>query len=123
MGRKAGREGGDYSDHQIEVWRQVNEELFNQLVEVAKVQSARAVLPKLFELRDDYHAKWRSSEAELRMKQDELIASASGSDFVSCVELGMQLIKLKAVVQATEAAHQELQRVIGDSRPRSDSSS
>ncbi len=118
MGRKASRPEDALSERQIEVWRQVTEKLFQTLIEIARDPVARNLLQRLLVVRDDFYELWRGQETELRMKQNALIEAANHADFIRCAELASELISLKAGVQAYQAAHQELQRVIGDSRPR-----
>jgi hypothetical protein len=59
---------------------------------------------------------WRTSESELVQSQRELIACAERGDFIRAASLSINLVSLKARVQAGQAAHHELDMLIRRSK-------
>lgn len=113
--RSAGQlrgEGADFSEIQVGQWREVNADLLRELTSVVSNPSQRSMVGALFGLRDRFYSEWRRVEAELRVKQRELIVAAEQSDFTRSALLSRDLVLLKSREQATHAVQHELQDVI-----------
>jgi hypothetical protein len=67
-------------------------------------------------VRDRFYHEWRNSEAEVHLKQGELLSAAEKADFIRCAILGRALVVLRAREQAAQAAHHELQELVEKSR-------
>jgi len=113
---KLGPDRGEFAEVQVGQWREVNSELLRALSELLDNPNQRALAGQVFALRDRFCAEWRRVEADLRVKQQELISAAERSDFVRAAHLSRELVLLKAREQATQAAHHELEEVLKKSR-------
>ena len=105
-----------YQEMQAQEWRSVNAELLRHLTQVAERQTIRDMVRDIFIAQDRFLEEWRSSEQELQFKQRALIVSAESEDYTRAATLGNELVTLKARVQATHAAHHELNDLVRQSR-------
>lgn len=115
MGRAVSSEQSYYSELQVREWKSVNADLLKSLTGAAEADNHRELSSKIFSLRDRYYNDWRLTESELHDKQKALIMAAENGDYIKATLLGQQLVSLKARLQATQAAHHELQDVINKS--------
>jgi hypothetical protein len=106
----------ELSNAQVAEWREVNSLLLRKLTESADSPSTKKLVYDVFALRSEFQALWRTSESELVQMQRELIASAERGDFIKASGLAVNLVSLKARVQAGQAAHHELDLLIKRSR-------
>jgi hypothetical protein len=67
-------------------------------------------------LRDRFHVAWRSNEAALHGRQQELISAAEKGDFIKAALVARELVTLRARVQASQAAFFELDLLVGQGR-------
>ncbi|MDC0357356.1 hypothetical protein OAO01_00940 [Oligoflexia bacterium] len=116
MGRMHTSDSPDYSERQIEIWREVNIELLRELSEVYNVTDARVIVSEVYALRDLFYSRWRKAERELHVKQGELVVCAEKEDFIKSAILSKKLVIIKAQSQASQAAYQELQSLAGKSK-------
>jgi hypothetical protein len=70
----------------------------------------------LFALRNRFQEQMRVSEADLVARQKELIGCSQQGDFIRAATLATQLVRLKARMQAEQAAHHELLGLLKRSR-------
>lgn len=120
--RLAGGEQAQLTGLQLEQWQQVNTELQRQLAAVMDHPNQKLLAGEVVAVRDRFYHEWRNTEAEVHLKQGELLAAAEKADFIRCAILGRSLVVLKAREQAAQAAHHELQELVErsriDSRPQ-----
>ena len=105
-------ESHDFAEIQVGQWRDVNADLLRDLTNVVSNPNQRGMVGALFGLRDRFYSEWRRVEAELRVKQRDLIVAAEQSDFTRAALLSRDLVLLKSREQATHAVQHELQEVI-----------
>ncbi len=108
---------GEHSDTQVAVWREINSELLRELQRSLEQANLKKIITDVFSLRDRFLARWRCGEADLHIKQKDLIYAAENGDFVKSALLSTELLVLKATVQACEAVTHELNDLLGSSRP------
>lgn len=116
MGRFGGGEGSEFAELQVAPWREVNAELLRELSAAFDNPNTRALTGAILALRDRFYGDWRRIEAELRLKQQELVSAAEHGDFIKAAHLSRDLIVCKAREQAAQAAHHELQDVVKRSK-------
>ena len=116
MGRLNPASSGEFADAQIAEWKNINSELLQQLSTVLEIRNTKKVVSELFTLRDRFYSDWRMSEAEMHSRQKSLLRSAEQGDFIKAAHLSRELVSLKARVQATQAAHHELQELVDQSK-------
>jgi hypothetical protein len=97
-------------------WRDINSTLLRKLSEAIDSPNTKKLIYDVFGLRNEFQSVWRASESELVQLQQELIRCAERGDFVRAATLSIQLITLKARVQAAQAAHHELDLLIRRSK-------
>lgn len=118
MGRLRGVTGAEFSDIQLAEWREVNATLIKDVTAALEAGNSKKLAADIYILRDKYYQVWREIEASLHVKQKELVALASSSDYVKAAILSRELVQLKAQMQATQAVHHEVQDVIRQSKVR-----
>jgi hypothetical protein len=106
----------ELSNAQVAEWREINSLLLRKLTESADSPSTKKLVYDVFALRSEFQSLWRTSESEMVQLQRELIASAERGDFIKASGLAVNLVSLKARVQAGQAAHHELDLLIKRSR-------
>lgn len=117
MGRfPSGNENPLFTELQLEEWKTVNADLIDKLGRCIEDSNTRRVACEVFALRDFYQTASRNAGVLLREKQDELLRAAQQGDFVKAAMLSRELISLKARLEASLAAHHELQLVLRRSR-------
>jgi hypothetical protein len=102
------RLAGDLSAGQVDEWREINSLLLQGLTEAAEVSAPRRAVMMLFSLRNRFQEQMRVSEADLVTRQKELVNCSQQGDFIRSATLATQLVRLKARMQAEQAAHHEL---------------
>lgn len=107
---------GDYTEMQAMEWRNVNGALIKELSAALDRPNQKETPSLVFLLRDRFLAEFRTSEADLHAKQRELVSAAEKGDFVKSALLSKELVSIKARVQATQAAHHELDEVVVQSK-------
>lgn len=124
-GERGGAEQAQLTALQLEQWQQVNTELQRQLAAAVDHPNQKLLANEVVAVRDRFYHEWRNTEAEVHLKQGELLSAGEKGDFVRCAVLGRALVVLKAREQAAQAAHHELQELIDKARldPRSAGSS
>lgn len=110
------RSGSEASELQLQQWREVNSDLLKHLTELLEQRNQRILAAGIVAVRDRFYAEWRSNESELHRRHKEITLVVEHSDFVRASNLSRKLIQLKARVEATQAAHHELQELIEQSR-------
>ena len=75
----------------------------------------KEVAVDVYTLRDRFQVAWRTHESELATKQRQLISSSEKGDFIKAAILARELVTLRARVQASHAAYQELDMLFGQS--------
>ncbi|MCB0319609.1 MAG: hypothetical protein KDD60_01710 [Bdellovibrionales bacterium] len=113
-GPSANRFEKRFSNGQIGVWRQVNEDLSRLLHDALQVSSVTSLARAAFEIRDGLYSEWRKLQSELHLKREALLHAAEGDQFVKAALYSEQLVLLKARVQATRAALHEVEKALGD---------
>lgn len=106
----------ELSAAQVAEWRDINGLLLRKLTESVDSPSTKKVVYDIFALRSEFQNLWRSSESELVQFQRDLISAAERGDFIKASSLAINLVSLKARVQAGQAAHHELDLLIKRSR-------
>jgi hypothetical protein len=101
-----------YSELQATEWQQVNAELVRMLGTALGHPQARRITQEVFAIRDRLLHEVENEELQLGEKQRELVAASERGDFVRAAVLSRELVVLKARMQASQAAHHELQQVI-----------
>lgn len=101
---------------QITQWREINQDLLKHLAAALEISNPKQVVVEVFALRDRFYSLWRTSESSVHVKQQELIRAAEHGDFVKAGLLAQELVTLRAKEQASQAAHHELQEILGRSR-------
>lgn len=114
--RFPGAETSEFGDLQVAQWRDVMSALLRDLSAAMDHPNARTLAGSILTLRDRFHADWRRVEADLKLKQRELLTVAEHGDFIKAAHLSRELVVLKAREQAAQAAHHELQDVVKKSR-------
>ncbi len=121
MGRTLVRPGetraaAEFADVQTNEWRGVNAELVKRLSFLVELPQTKMLISDVLALRDQLYSDFRINEADLRTKQRDLIFSSEHGDFIKAALLSRDLVVLKAKVQATQAAHHELDAVVRKSK-------
>lgn len=116
MGRLSGGETTEFGELQVAQWREITSDLLRDLTAALDHPNARTLAGAVLSLRDKFYADWRRIEADLKVKQQELIAVAEHGDFIKAAHVSRALVVLKAREQAAQAAHHELQDVVKKSR-------
>ena len=121
MGRTFARPGesrtsGEFADAQANEWRGINADLVRRLSVFVESPNTKKLVSDVLNLRDQLQSDFRAAESELHSKQRELIFAAENSDFIKAAVLSRELVLLKARVQATQAAHHELDAVVSKSK-------
>jgi hypothetical protein len=109
------RRKSELADAQVQQWREVNADLLQSLSTVVDAPGNKGLAASVYAIRDRYYHEWRMSESELHRQHKVLISSAEAGDFLKVANLGAELTKQKARVQALQAVHHELQEVISRS--------
>jgi hypothetical protein len=109
-------EQAELSDAQVQEWREVNGELLRSLTTAVGRVTPRETAGDVGALRDRFHVAWRSNEASLHNRQQELISAAEKGDFIKAALVARELVTLRARVQASQAAFFELDLLVGQSR-------
>ncbi|NDC36648.1 MAG: hypothetical protein EBZ48_01200 [Proteobacteria bacterium] len=115
-GERSGGEQAQFTALQLEQWQQINTELQRQLAAAIDHPNQKMLAGEVVIVRDRFYHEWRNVEAEVHVKQAELLSAAEKSDFVRCAVLGKALVVLKAREQAAQAAHHELQELVDKTR-------
>jgi hypothetical protein len=116
MGRLQTSPTAEFNEMQAEQWKEVNADLLRQISHALETPNSRLLANDIFALRDRFHSTWRNSEAEVHLKQKELLSCAEHGDFIKVAVLARELVLLKAREQASQAAHHELHEVLSRSR-------
>jgi hypothetical protein len=106
----------ELSAAQVLEWREVNSLLLRKLSEAVESPNTKKLIYDVFALRNEFQNIWRTSESELVQSQRELIACAERGDFIRAASLAVNLVSLKARLQAGQAAHHELDMLIRRSK-------
>jgi hypothetical protein len=106
----------ELSASQVQEWREVNSLLLRKLSEAVESPNTKKLIYDVFALRNEFQTIWRTSESELVQSQRELIACAERGDFIRSASLSVNLVSLKARLQAGQAAHHELDMLIRRSK-------
>ncbi len=106
----------ELSAAQVLEWREVNSLLLRKLSEAVESPNTKKLIYDVFALRNEFQTVWRTSESELVQSQRELIACAERGDFIRAASLSVNLVSLKARLQAGQAAHHELDMLIRRSK-------
>jgi len=106
----------ELSGAQVLEWREINGLLLRKLSEAAESPNTKKLIYDVFSLRNEFQTVWRTSESELVQSQRELIACAERGDFIRAASLSVNLVSLKARLQAGQAAHHELDMLIRRSK-------
>lgn len=118
MGRVRGIGGGDHSETQLAEWRDVSGMLIKDLSAALEAGNAKKLAADLFIIRDRCCDAWREVETVVHVKHKELNQACTAGDYVKAAILSKELVRLKAKLQASQAAHHELQEVIKQSKVR-----
>lgn len=113
--RNSGTES-ELTELQVEEWRRVNAELYEELAQVVEQSNVRQLAQDAFRLRDRLQEEFRNTETELHQKQKAAFSLVESGDFLRASAVCRELSMLKARVQATQAAHHELQAVLRRTR-------
>lgn len=116
VGRGGNAKQSEFTEAQVQEWKDVNVELLHSLGAAIESPGNRQLAANVFALRDRFYNEWRMAEAELHSKHKELLYVVENADFAKAAGLSRRLVVLKARVQATQAAHHELQDLIDQSR-------
>lgn len=106
----------ELTEVQVEEWRRVNAELYKELAQVVEQTNVRQLAQDAFRLRDRLQEEFRNTETELHQKQKAALSLVESGDFIRASSVCRELSMLKARVQATQAAHHELQAVLRRTR-------
>ena len=115
VGRAGTGKQTDFTDAQVQEWKEVNNELLRGLTTSLEKPSSKQLIGDVFALRDRFCTEWRMAEAELHSRHKELIFVVENGDFAKAANYSRRLIVLKARVQAMQAVHHELQELIDQS--------
>lgn len=118
MGRVRGIGGSDYSEVQLAEWRDVSSMLIKDLTAVLEAGNAKKLAADLFTIRDRCCDAWREIEAVVHGKHKELVQASNSGDYTKAAILSKDLVRMKAKLQASQAAHHEIQEVIKQSKVR-----
>lgn len=113
---RTGDMNSDFREVQAEEWRSVTSELLRDLTSALENPNTRRLVSDIYAIRDRYYSDWRLAETDLHVAQRDLIAAAEHGDFTKAASLSSRLIRLKAKVQACQAAHHEVFDVISKSK-------
>lgn len=117
VGRFHGDSSHEYAGSQTEEWKSVTADLLRDLNTALELsRSVRELSQHIHTIRDRFNSQWRALEAEINPKHRDLIMSAEGGDFVKSSLLSAELVRLKARMQAAQAAHHELHDVLRRSK-------
>ncbi|MCB0333246.1 MAG: hypothetical protein KDD55_07080, partial [Bdellovibrionales bacterium] len=108
----------EYNEMQVGEWREVNARLLRQLSSALELSHSRQLVSSIYRIRDQFYSQWRECQGSVHEKHRALSLAVENGDFIKCVLLGKELVALKARLQATQAAHHELQSVIEKSNAR-----
>lgn len=111
---------GELSAAQVEEWRQANSDLLKKLSDAADSPHLRRSVCAVLGTRNEFQEHWRATEAEMVQDQQELEVCAKQGDFIRSAVLSAKLVKLKARVQATQAAHHELTTLLRKTKVNGD---
>jgi hypothetical protein len=106
-------------DLQVHEWKLVNAELVASLEKILDYPQNR-LLAATFVLRDRFNQLWREREAELAVSQRSMISLLEAADFLKVHSLSGEASVLKARLQASQAACNEIDaclKVAGAQRP------
>lgn len=107
----------EYTELQTKPWRDITSDLLNDLsLAMQKDFSVKMLCAEIYNVRDKYNSLWRSLEAELHVKQKELIRVSEAGDFIKAATLSTNLILIRSRFQASQAAYHELEELIKKSR-------
>jgi len=98
----------EFAELQASEWRTINAELVKRLSSYVESPNQKKLVSDVSSLRDQLYSDYRLAEAELRSKQRDLVFASENSDFIKSAVLSRDLVTLKARMQATQAAHHEL---------------
>lgn len=116
VGRGSGGTQSELAEMQAFQWKGVNSELHHELSFILETRTGKGLISSIFGLRDRLVSDVRNFETDLHTKQQALVLASESGDFGKAMLLGRDLVILKARLQATSAAHHELQDVIEKSR-------
>lgn len=116
MEKNSADSGADFRETQAEEWKSVTSELLRELTVLLENPNARRLAGDIYTLRDRFYSDWRLSESDLHVGQRDLINASEHGDFTRASVLSIKLIRLKARVQASQAAYHELNEVVTKSK-------
>jgi plasmid maintenance system killer protein len=102
----------NFAEQQTEEWRNVNAELVRRLTLMVESPQQERLTTEVLGYRAQLYSDFRAIESDLNLKQRDLIFSSENSDFVKAALLSGELVRLKARVQALQAAFHEVDLVI-----------
>lgn len=108
LGRTSKDENGKFSESQANEWRQVNAHLARELAQALDDPNAKLLVSRVQFLREMFLENFRTTESELRKLQTELVSAAERADFGKAAVLAERLVPLKAKVEASRAAYNEI---------------
>lgn len=116
MERGVGDAASDFREIQAEEWRVVTSELLRDLTSAMENPNTRRLVSDIYAMRDRYYSDWRLAESDLTVGQRDLISASEHGDFTKAATLSTKLVRLKARVQACQAAHHEVNDVLSKSK-------
>lgn len=108
--------GVEYRPLQVEEWRKATQNLLRDLSTALEQPNSRRLTVDIFALRDRFHADWRLAESEMHSLHRDIQLAVETADYIKVAQLGKVLVRLKSRVQASQAAHHEIQDVIDKSK-------
>ena len=109
-------ENSEFAELQVLQWKEVNSRLASELLLAVRSRGLRECATLVFALRDHFYQEWRAAETGLHTKQKELLNAAENGDYIKAALLARDLVVLKAKLQASQAAHHELQELVKRSK-------
>lgn len=113
---RTGDVSSDFREVQAEEWRSVTADLLRDLTSSLENPNTRRLVSDVYAIRDRFYSDWRLAESDLHIGQRELIAASEHGDFTKAASLSTRLVRLKAKVQACQAAHHEIHDVLVKSK-------
>lgn len=97
-----------YADIQLEQWRETNEDLLNNLMQIIKNTNMRKAINDILIIRNRYADMVGKLDFKIKHFHKELVSSSVSSDFVKAAKVSGDLVPLKAKYDAVKAVAQEL---------------
>ena len=107
---------GEFTDFQVAEWKEINMLLVQTLSSIMDIPGKKSLSSDVFAVKEKFYTLWRSAEGDLQRTHADMLHAVEKSDYFKIASLGCELISLRARVQATQAAYNELQVLLGKSR-------